>query len=199
MSVSAIVPTRSYSYDLIGEQSSSTPPNGYNGSSCATFLSPNSYTTTIGRNPSLTKTTVTDPRGYTTVADLDGQGRKTDYTDKRGVETTYTYNKFGEVTQAYFNENDKSGFSQEQVNMSNYDLLLSSGGSPRIQSVQPVTPSQHRGTTKSHRSSVILPTVVIPLCHNAYMTGHPFLPSHLPKGICLLPIRAHHSQHFHSL
>ena len=118
-----------HTYDLIGELSSTTPPNGYlnNGNSCPTFWSPNTYTTTITHNPSLTNTKVTYPpinsTRYTTVTDLDGQGRRTDYTDQRGVETTYTYNKFGEVTQALFNANSKSGYSQETVNMSNYDAL----------------------------------------------------------------------------
>jgi YD repeat-containing protein len=66
---------------------------------------------------------VTDPLGNQTVTDLDGQGRSTDFTDKRNFETTYTYNKFGEVTQAFFNANNKSGYTQDKVNMSNYDAL----------------------------------------------------------------------------
>ena len=107
-------------YDLIGELASTTPPRGVSGN-CSNINS--AYTTTTTRNPNLAKTTVTDPLGYTTVTDLDGQGRATDYTDKRGVETTYTYNKFGEVTEAFFNENGKSGYSQDQVQMTNYDAL----------------------------------------------------------------------------
>ena len=50
-------------------------------------------------------------------------GRKTDFTDKRNFVTTYTYNKFGEITEAFFNSNNKSGFSQEKIDMSMYDAL----------------------------------------------------------------------------
>ena len=111
-------------YDLIGELASTTPPRGVIAAPCS---NPNNirsgYTTTIKRSPNLATTTLTDPLGHTTVTDLNGQGRKTDYTDKRGVETTYTYNKFGEVTEAYFNANNKSGYPQEKVDMSNYDPL----------------------------------------------------------------------------
>ena len=107
-------------YDLIGELSTTTPPKGVSGS-CSNIVS--GFTTTIGRSPNLTKTTLTDPLGNTTVTDLDGQGRSTDYTDKRGVETTYTYDKLGRLTTAFFNENNKSAYSQEKVEPSNYDAL----------------------------------------------------------------------------
>ncbi len=108
------------SYDLIGELAATTPPRGVSGS-CTNVNS--AFTTTVTRTPNLAKTTVTDPLGYTTVTDLDGQGRKTDYTDKRGVETTYSFDKFGRVTQALFNSNNKSGYSQDTVAMSNFDAL----------------------------------------------------------------------------
>jgi len=108
------------SYDLIGELAATTPPRGVFGS-CANVSSV--FTTTVARTPNLAKTTTTDPLGYTTVTDLDGQGRKTDYTDKRGVETTYSYDKFGRVTEAFFNENNKSGYLQEKVEMSDFDPL----------------------------------------------------------------------------
>jgi len=110
-------------YDLIGELASTTPPRGVTGS-CGNSGSVNpNYTTAITRSPNLAKTTVTDPLGYTTVTDLDGQGRTSDYTDKRGVETTYTYDKFGRVTQAFFNENNKSAYQQEKVQMQSFDAL----------------------------------------------------------------------------
>ena len=113
-----------YTYDLIGLENSSTPPKGYAiNNSCPTAFAPTIYTTTVVRNANLAKTTLTDPLGNTTVTDLDGQGRSSDYTDKRGVETTYTYNKFGEVTEALFNSNNKSAYNQEEVDMSNYDAL----------------------------------------------------------------------------
>ena len=41
----------------------------------------------------------------------------------RNFETTYSYNKFGEVTQAFFNANNKSAILAGKVNMSNYDPL----------------------------------------------------------------------------
>ncbi len=108
------------SYDLIGELAATTPPRGVLGS-CTNVNS--AFTTTVTRTPNLAKTTVTDPLGYTTVTDLDGQGRKTDYTDKRGIETTYSFDKFGRVTQALFNSNNKSGYSQDTVAMSSFDAL----------------------------------------------------------------------------
>ena len=107
-------------YDLIGELASTTPPKGVTGS-CASVNS--TYTTTITRSANLAKTTLTDPLGFNTVTDLDGQGRHTDYTDKRGVETTYAYDKFGRVTEAFFNENNKSPYPQETVQMTSFDAL----------------------------------------------------------------------------
>ncbi len=57
------------------------------------------------------------------MTDLDGQGRHSDYTDKRGIETTYAYDKFGRVTKAVFNSNNKSSYSQDTLTMPRLDAL----------------------------------------------------------------------------
>ena len=110
-------------YDLLGELATTTPPRGVSGL-CTNPANINSaYTTTTTRTANLAKTTVTDPLGNSTITNLDGQGRHTDYTDKRGVKTNYTYDLFGRVTEALFNSNNKSGYTQDEVAMSNFDAL----------------------------------------------------------------------------
>ncbi len=106
-----------YAYDLVGNLRSITTPDGY------ATNNPNAYTTTITRNATLTKTTVTDPLGDTTVTDLDGQGRKTDFTDQRGLETTYKYDLYGREITTVFNAKKIDNIQQETVNYGGFDAL----------------------------------------------------------------------------
>jgi YD repeat-containing protein len=82
--VSAGTPRTLYAYDLVGDITSVTTPNG--------------NVTTYTRPATLNSVTITDPLGGKSVINFDADGRSQTYTDYRGDVTTYSYDTFGRLT-----------------------------------------------------------------------------------------------------